>query len=568
MPTPVEQIKERLDLAELIGSYIKLEKAGVNFKASCPFHSEKTPSFYVSPARQIWHCFGCNAGGDIFRFVMNIEGVEFPEALRILAEKAGVILERQDPKIRSERTRLLDLLEAATSFYEKNLYERKDVGAYLKERGLTGETAKSFCLGYAENSWDGIISHLKGLGFKPDEIERAGLAVKSEKETGFYDRFRSRIMFPIFDGAGRVVGFSGRIFEQDAPKDGDLAKYINTPQTVLYDKSRILYGFDRAKTEIRKKNSAIILEGQMDLIMSHQAGVFNAVAVSGTALTPQHLLNLNRLCDTLIMSFDMDDAGFEATKKSVDLSLAAGFNIKIVLIPGAKDPADFIKESQNDWPKVLEEAKPVIPFLLERLKEKHQDILTFKKEVGRVVLPHISAIKSEIDKAHWVGEVAGVLKMREENIWQELGRMKKSPRLLEEDQIHPPLRSRRSLLEERLIGLASWRKKDLGEVMGECSLEWFSPERRPIFELVLSTNSAEDHYVKKLALEAEVLYSQELDIFAQFRALLREFKKENLRDKLTKLGESIRELEISGNKEELEKKFNEFKIASSELNFL
>src|SRR3989338_1160057 len=295
MTTSVEQIKEKLDIAELVGSYVKLQKAGVNFKALCPFHTEKTPSFYVTPSRQIWHCFGCSAGGDIFRFVMNIEGVEFPEALRILAEKAGVVLERQDPKLRSERTRLLDLLEAAASYYEKNLLERSDVGSYLKERGMTGETAKSFRLGYSFNSWDGVVNHLKQKGFKPEEIERAGLAIKSEKETGHYDRFRSRIMFPLFDGAGRIVGFSGRIFEKDLSaenKEAEPAKYINTPQTALYDKSCLLYGFDKAKTEIRKKNSAIVLEGQMDLIMSHQSGVLNAVAVSGTALTPRHFINL------------------------------------------------------------------------------------------------------------------------------------------------------------------------------------------------------------------------------------------------------------------------------------
>ena len=200
MATTVEQIKEKLDIAELVGSYIRLDKAGVNFKASCPFHTERTPSFYVTPSRQIWHCFGCNKGGDIFRFVMEIEGVEFPEALRMLAEKAGVEIHREDPRIRTERTRLLDLLEDAARFYERNLYERKDVGAYLKERGMTGETAKSFRVGYARNSWNEVVPALRAYGFRPEEIEKAGLAVHSERDAGWYDRFRGRVMLPVFEG--------------------------------------------------------------------------------------------------------------------------------------------------------------------------------------------------------------------------------------------------------------------------------------------------------------------------------------------------------------------------------
>ncbi len=574
MSTDVEKIKEKIDIAELIGSYVKLQKAGVNFKALCPFHNEKTPSFYVTPSRQIWHCFGCSAGGDIFRFVMNIEGIEFPEALRILAEKAGVVLERQDPKIRNEQTRLLDLLETAAAYYEKNLLERKDVGGYLKERGMAGETAKSFRLGYAMNSWDGVISHLRSAGFKQEEAEKAGLAIKSEKETGHYDRFRARIMFPLFDGAGRIVGFSGRIYEKDLPAAGSgkpetaPAKYINTPQTALYDKSRLLYGFDRAKTEIRKKNSAIILEGQMDLIMSHQAGLLNAVAVSGTALTPQHLINLKRLCDTLIMSFDTDSAGFDATKKSVDLAVSAGFEIKIASISGAKDPADLIKENPQNWHVAVEQAKPFVSFLLETLALKNPDPLSFKKEAGRAVLPHIALMQSEIDKAHWVGVTAGALKMREENVWQEISRLRLKPskKAPDNESVSPKIRSRRTLLEERLIGLASLKSADTEDEFAGCKPEWFSPERRNIFESILSGLQTDDHYVKKLALEAEVVYSANDKLSDELKALIRELKKENLKDTLLKLSDSVRNLEISGNKEELEKKFDEFKLVSAELN--
>src|SRR3989344_3551706 len=581
MASPVEQIKEKLDIAELIGSYVKLEKAGQNFKALCPFHSEKTPSFYVTPARQIWHCFGCSQGGDIFRFVMNIEGIEFPEALRLLAEKAGVELRREDPKARSERTRLLDLLDDAAKFYEKALVERKDVGAYLKERGMTGETAKSFRLGYAQNSWDGAVSFLRRAGYKPEEIEKAGLAIKSEKDEGYHDRFRARVMFPLFDSAGRAVGFSGRIFSPDGgPTPGgekfadESPKYINTPQTALYDKSRVLYGFERAKTEIRKKNSAVILEGQMDLIMSHQAGVSNAVAVSGTALTAQHLTGLKRLCDTLIMSFDMDSAGFEATKKSVDLALSAGFEIKVASISSAKDPAELIKENPKSWPAVLEKSEPVISFLLKELTLKFPDALAFKKEVSRVVLPYISAVQSEITRAHWVAEAARMMKIREEAVWQEISRMKSFAKSgsggaksrIEEPRIKQP-KNRRGLLEERLIGLACLRKEELIPVFADCRPEWFSPERRPLFETGLAGTS-EDHYLKKLALEAEVVYAASVDLTAEVKDLTRELKKENLKEKLVMLGQSIKDSEHSGDKGDIEKKFEEFKLVSAELNTL
>lgn len=586
MASPVEQIKEKLDIAELVGSYIKLEKAGQNFKALCPFHSEKTPSFYVTPARQIWHCFGCNQGGDIFRFVMNIEGLEFPEALRVLAEKAGVELRREDPKARSERTRLLDLLDDAAKFYEKNLYDRKDVGAYLKERGMTGETAKSFRLGYAVNSWDALISALRKDGYKPEEIEKAGLAVKSEKDEGYYDRFRARVMFPLFDSSGRVVGFSGRTFEKDLLEAGnrkqeaDVAKYINTPQTALYDKSRVLYGFDRAKTEIRRKNAAVILEGQMDLIMSHQAGVSNSVAVSGTALTAQHLVGLKRLSDTLIMSFDMDAAGFEATKKSVDLALSVGFEIKVARlhaqagIPLAKDPADLIRDNPKAWFGVLEKSEPVISFLLKELAAKFPDALAFKKEVSRSILPYIAAVQSEINRAHWVSEAARAMKIREEAVWQELEKLKKGKgfennlakgQTGEASSRHA--RTRRDLLEERLIGLASWKKAELAALLSECQPEWFSPERRPIFESSMA-GATEDHYFKKLALEAEVVYASCEDIVEEVKNLSRDLKKEHLKEKLVNLGESIKDRERAGDKENLQKSFEEFKLISSELNIL
>ena len=287
MSSPVEQIKQRLSVVDVIQSYIKLDKAGANFKARCPFHSEKTASFFVSPARDIWHCFGCSRGGDIFAFVMEIEGVEFIEALKILAERAGIKLKMEDPRLRNERVRLLDLMKDAADFYRRELDKREEVLDYLHKRGLKTETIQSWHLGYApqeSEGWRNLYEYLLSKGYSDEEMEKTGMAIKADqREKRYYDRFRGRIMFPIFDFSGRVVGFSGRLYPE-IEKEG-VGKYINSPQTVLYDKSKILYGFDKAKTEIRKKDACVLVEGQMDVLMSHQAGVANSVAVSGTGLT-------------------------------------------------------------------------------------------------------------------------------------------------------------------------------------------------------------------------------------------------------------------------------------------
>ena len=573
MATTVEQIKEKVDVAELVSSYIRLEKAGVNFKALCPFHTERTPSFYVTPSRQIWHCFGCNKGGDIFRFVMDIEGVEFPEALRMLAEKAGIEIHREDPRIRTERTRLLDLLEDAARFYERHLYERKDVGAYLKERGMTGETAKSFHVGYAANAWTAIVDWLRKKGFRGEEIEKAVLAIRSERDAGWYDRFRGRIMFPLFDAAGRIVGFSGRIFEKDLStqelnSDNPPAKYINTPQTVLYDKSRILYGFDRAKTDIRKQNACVILEGQMDLILSHQAGIMNAVAVSGTALTPFHLSTIKRLADAIILSFDSDAAGFEATAKSVHDALRLGFDVKVVRIEDAKDPADLVREDPEIWKRAIAEARPIVEFFLETLAAKISDARALKKEVGRVVLPLIARIASGIDRAHWVGRVAAFLKIPEDAVWQDARQVKLGKTEEEKpEERERRARTRRDLVEERLIGFAAWRGRDVDFMSVDPA--WFSAGRRPFFEQAKIADSvAMDHYLKKLALEAEVMCEDPEKVPQEIQALGRDLRREGISERLVELTAAMRLAEQSGDGAALERSMGEFKELTVELNRL
>ena len=596
MPSPVEDIKSRLSAADVVGSYVRLVKAGQNFKALCPFHNEKTPSFYVSPARDIWHCFGCSKGGDIFAFIKEIEGVDFPEALELLASRAGVILKKEDPHLLTERRRYFFLLEEAVKFYEAELLKRRDVLDYLKERGLKEETIKSFRLGYAPQSWDGALAHLRGMGFRAEEAERAGLAIISqnpEARSRFYDRFRGRIMFPIADGAGRTIGFSGRIYEKDLPKNESPenagGKYINTPNTLLFDKSRVLYLWDRAKNEIRQSDACILVEGQMDALMSHQAGIRNVVATSGTALGQGHLNLIRRLTSKLFLAFDADAAGELATKRGVDLILSSGFDVHIMEVPGGKDPADAIRENPELWAEAAREAKPVISFFLGIL-QKHfsSDPRRLKSETGKLVLPYIAALENEMERAHWVQETSKVLGIKEEPVWEEvkklqLGGLGAKIASAAPDALGASVKSRRDLLEERVLGMLVWKRGEFLEKLKATTRDFFSEHHKPLLECVFNEKIPAGggklkENLEKLALEAELLYGDlpagkagmparagGEKVHEEFHLLLAELEKEHLKARLGTLAAEIRELETSGEEQKIFPKLTEFKELSQKL---
>ncbi len=437
--SPVQQIKDKLDIVELVRGYVKLEKTGINWRAPCPFHSEKKPSFFVSPARQMFKCFGCNESGSVFDFIMKIEGVEFGDALRILAKRAGVELKSAHPELRTKRQRLYEICELSCRFFEKQLEgssRGKEVKDYLLKRGIKKETIKKWRLGYSPEKWRALSDFLVSRGYKREEVLGAGLAVKSEKSQLPYDRFRGRIIFPIFDLNSQVIGFGGRVFspsprtKQKGTGSGTeqevIAKYINIPNTLLYDKSRVIYGLNFAKMEIRKKDSCILTEGYTDVILSHQAGFENTVASSGTALTPYQLKILKRYTSNLLTAFDMDVAGDLATKRGIDLAQREDFEVKVISMPKDTDPADIILKSPKRWQSLVEKAKEIMEFYFENACSKfNKESPKGKREIAKVFLPAIKRIPNKILQSHWVQKLAGALKVSEEAILEELRKLTK-----------------------------------------------------------------------------------------------------------------------------------------------
>ncbi|TSC77442.1 MAG: DNA primase [Parcubacteria group bacterium Gr01-1014_33] len=564
MPSPIEDIKSRIDIVELIQGYVRLQKAGINYRAVCPFHSEKTPSFFVSPTRQIWHCFGgCNKGGDIFRFIMEIEGYDFPEALKLLAERAGVRLTREDPAIRSERNRLYDINECTADIFERTLLVTSPVKEYLKKRGVGEETVRSFRIGFAPDAWDFLITRLTQKGFRPAEIEKAGMCIKSQERSSYYDRFRNRIMFPIRDGNGRVIGFGGRIFEsgirsQEQESGRTEAKYINTPQTLIYDKSRVLYGFDKAKNDIRTKNRVVVVEGYMDCVMSHQAGVKNTVAVSGIALTLPQLEILRRMCDTMASSFDTDAAGESATKRSLALAAEFGFDRRVVAIPSGKDPADTVLEDPASWVCAVENAQPIAEFYFEKALRIHDPkSADGKKQIAAILLPIIAELQDEIEKAHWVKELAGRLGVPEEAVRKDMSAMRADPRVpyshAETARVTElPVPRRKELLEERFLALLMeiGEEEKIAELAGR-HFSFLSPLRQKIFDsLMRGDNQFPDDLkeeVNMLRFRREVLAVSRESIAQEFTAAKRELEKTCIKDELKRLGGEIEQHEREKN---------------------
>ena len=405
----VQKIKEKISIVEVVSPYVKLQKAGKHWKGLTPFGKEKTPSFYVDPDRGSYYCFSTSQGGDHFTFVQKMEGVDFKGALKLLAEKAGIELQQYAPRDQAAHDRverLRECMAVAESYFADALPDSSAL-EYAKKRGLTEESIAAWKLGFASDSWRGLFDALTARGYSTKELLDAGLIKEADQKPGtYYDRFRNRLMFPIRDAVGRTVAFTGRALSAD-----DQAKYLNSPETVLYKKSEILFGMDRAKDAIRQRGFALLAEGQFDLLLMHQAGFRNTVALSGTALSSVHLSLIKRYADNLMLCLDADKAGLAAAARSAHAALTAGMRVKAVRLPEGKDPADIIAEDGGVkvFAELIQHAPTVIEFFLAALAAGERDELRLLRRVEQTVMPLVAVVESPIERERYVGIIARAL---------------------------------------------------------------------------------------------------------------------------------------------------------------
>ncbi len=503
----IDDVKLKLDIVQVVSEYVKLQKAGRNYKSACPFHSEKDPSFFVFPDRQSWHCFGaCGMGGDIFSFIMKKEGVDFGQALRLLAAKAGVALIEQTSPRREAESREQELLfeinEAAAAYYHHLLLSAssaKTAKDYIIGRGISIETIKDFQVGYAPESWDTIKLLLQGKGYPEAELLIAGLLVEGENKKS-YDRFRNRLMFPIRNIQGKVTGFGGRALDDSLPK------YLNSPQTPVFDKSSSLYGIDRAKTYIRRQDRAVIVEGYMDVLAAHQYGYKNVVASMGTAMSDKQLAILKGLTRNLVLALDADTAGEDAVSRSgemVDKMLpvppsfygwikyedAHKAEVKILILPPGKDPDEVIMEDPASWPKIISDAKPMVDFIFESAVAKlDPESARDKSTAVEKLLPLLNEMKDPIRQAHYLERLSRLLKVDEHVLSDTLRKFKATERKrrgaasIKPSSVASPIVASSSPLEQYCLALL-FQYPELKADCNELTSEHFvNTENRELFD--------------------------------------------------------------------------------------
>jgi DNA primase len=508
----LQEIKDRLNVADVIAGYIPIKKAGASFKALCPFHNEKTPSLNISPAKQIWHCFGCGEGGDIFGFVMKYENLEFRDALKILADKAGVKLPSFRPEnkqVQDEKELLIRINDFAARYYHKVLMEDprgKSALEYLKGRGLTEGTIKQWQIGFAPDDFHALEKALMTKKVNLLEAIKAGVISKNERGQ-MYDRFRGRITFPIFDYFGNTVGFSARILNDD----GKSAKYINSPETVVYNKSKILFGLNFAKEAIRKADEAIIVEGQMDCISPHQAGFKNVVASSGTALTEASLMQLARLTKNLKFCFDADAAGQTASRRAGELALKQGFRLKVIVLNNAKDPDELIKKSPGLWEKAVAEAVWFLDWQMDFAEKKFSaDPVEQKHYLSEQVVPLLGAILDPLEQDHYVHKLSTRFLISEKTILEQIKKQISGKKPETNRQESNP-QNGNLLLEKEVLGGLIFSPEFLNEVNGQVSADDF--ENSEVRECVVKVigNDRQGALQDTLAKEAQFMVESQLE---------------------------------------------------------
>jgi DNA primase len=434
----VEDIKSRLSIEDVVAQYVELKRAGRNFKGLSPFGNERTPSFIVSPEKQIWHDFSSGKGGNMFSFVMEMEGLDFKGALELLARKAGVDLDQYRGRPASntkEKERLHEVLELAARFYQVQFSRNQTALEYvLKKRRFTKQTALEWRLGYSPNTGDALVRFLQSKGFSEAEVKGAGLS--AQRYRGLGDMFRGRLMIPLQDPQGRVIGFTARLLQDDP----DAPKYINTPQTMLYDKSRHVYGLHLAKEAIRKKKYSVVAEGNLDVIASHQAGVRQVVATAGTALTEQHLKALGRFSGDIRLSFDADAAGLNATERAIPIASKVGVSLSIITIPSGKDPDELIKQDPAKWEATIERPQYALDWLMARY-EKQLDITSAqgKRQFSDVIMQVVRGLQDQVEQEHYIAEIGKVIGVSRDALLAKLKDSGVKPKLRKRTEVARPL---------------------------------------------------------------------------------------------------------------------------------
>lgn len=552
----VEEIKQKTDIVELISEYVKLSRSGRNFKALCPFHSEKTPSFMVSPELGIFKCFGCGVGGDVYRFLQEYEKIEFPQALKILADRAGVKLKAfRGQRGYEEKEELYRANYLSCEFYHYLLTSHetgKKALSYLRGRGITREAQDFFRLGYAPDRPDALSLFLGKKGYKQDFLAKAGLALR--KQGKVFDRFRDRIIFPLHDHFGNVLGFAGRVLRQK----GELAKYINTPDTAVYKKSRHLYGLHLTKQDIKEAGFAVLVEGELDCISSWQVGVRNVAAIKGSALTPEQAQLVSRFSQEVRLATDSDEAGLEAARRAAEVAQKEGLLVKVVSLGRYKDPDEACKDA-SFWQRAVIQAQEVYDFLIEQSFKKYDATSTEgKARISRELIPVLAGIDDEIVKAAQVKKLAESLGVSQEAVTAQLGKQVKTPsdQATQRPGGKKEDRTRREILEEYLLSLAfSGNPKIL---MTEVTDLFKSPASSRLlahFQDWSKKGSAFDpsEFAEGLPAElvdffaglvlVEVPYSEDQDIAHEAARVKKELEMLNLREEMSQLGEKIRRLE-------------------------
>jgi DNA primase len=555
-----ELIKSKLDVVDFIRGYVVLTPAGKNFKGLCPFHKEKSPSFIVSPDRQSWHCFGCGIGGDIFAFAMRYENVEFGEALRMLAEKAGVELRRENPAEYRYSGLLYDLNETAKIFFKKSLASAAVAREYLQGRGLTPETIETFEIGWAPNEPEGLSMHFLNSGTAPQDLLQAGLAIKTERGL-MLDRFRGRIMFPIHNHVGKVVGFTGRILPQ--LDRGDMGKYINSPETPIFQKSKLLYGFWKSKDSIREAKSAFLVEGQMDFLMSWQSGVRNVIASSGTAFTADHLKVVHRLAEELVVSFDNDTAGSDAAERAIDLAEANDFSVKVAVFTDFKDAAEAAQADPLNIQRVLEAAMPAPEFYFRKYlpKDLAKNSAALATREGlqhlRAILAKLKNIASPVERDFWLKALSQRTGIPQKTLEEESLQAAGSPfaataqRSIDEEKGEEPQKrvlSRQDLIIEKLFS-GAFAKNDF-TILEDVSA-FFNPTQKEIFHILKSGKRQSEDLALDSIIGSIVLQSSDELTAEELRILKAELTKEFYKERRKILAQVIKNAEARGNEEEL-----------------